>query len=263
MYSTSSTLLLISFLAGFLHCLWAQPPQDLIDPMFESVLQERTDALVKVNTVAKQIGAPSVLDLQRKIVLRGSCSRPVCFAVDGSGSIPAEDFLFQLDLVSLLAVFASLDNEAEFSAVQYGLRPSTISSQTSNITLFLDSVRATKQARAPRTFIGTAISSCLRFVRRGKPDTVDSSIIVLGDGRANIAVDFLDETLAPIDEEEVFSVGIGREVNRELLLQLAGGVRENLVLFDSYSRINRAGVSSLLSNICTFSSSPKRAKGRP
>eukprot|EP00178_Gracilaria_changii_P025873 TRINITY_DN79522_c0_g1_i1.p1 TRINITY_DN79522_c0_g1~~TRINITY_DN79522_c0_g1_i1.p1 ORF type:complete len:256 (-),score=30.44 TRINITY_DN79522_c0_g1_i1:372-1139(-) len=252
MASNVSILLYSSVIITLLHFSDAQPLRDPDGPIWKPILEARTQTLVQNNVVARQIGAQSVLNLQRKIVARGSCERPVCFAVDGSASIPPQDFDFQLDLISLLAALAALDDAAQFSAVQYGLSTVPISFETSNITLFLDRVRASAQTNASRTLIGAGIVSCLRRVRRGMSETVDGTIFVLGDGRANVAVEILDTILEEIDEEEVISVGIGARLRKELLLQIAGGVPENVILFDTYSNINTAGVSSLLSSICSF-----------
>lgn len=223
------------------------------DPQSEpwkSLLQARTQALIEENTVAKELGESLVLQIQQNIVRHGKCDTRSCFAIDGSASISPKAFQFQKDLAQLLASFAALDDEAEFSAVQYGLANRPISLETSNITEFLSSLQAAKQANASRTFIGAGIASCIRRIRRGEPETANGTIFVLGDGQANFALGFLDEVLAEIQDERVVAVGFGK-VNRTLLETVAGNEEDRVFLLPSYSDFHII-VYSLLLNMCSF-----------
>ncbi|PXF44993.1 hypothetical protein BWQ96_05240 [Gracilariopsis chorda] len=239
------------FFIVFLLCFYGSEAQaDVNNPEVQQLLEARTQVLLDTNQVAKRIGRTSVFNLQREVLVRGFCNRPLCFALDGSASIPAADFEFQRGLISLLASFAAIDTESEFSAVQYGLATTGISLPTSNITLFLQRVSLSRQVNASRTFISAGLASCLRQVRRG--NETSGIIVVLGDGRANFATDSLDQVLQEVDDELVVSVGVGTFLNPNLLKKLSRWVPERVFLFDSYSDINAKAVSALLSRICWF-----------
>lgn len=237
--------------------LGAEAQVDVNSSKVKQLLESRTQVLLDTNQVAKRIGRTSVFDLQRRVLVSGFCGRPLCFALDGSASIPTADFEFQRDLISLLASLAAIDTEAEFSAVQYGLATSAISLPTTNITLFLERLSLSSQVNASRTFIAAGLASCLRQVRRSNETT--GIILVLGDGRANFAIESLPQVLAEVEDERVVSVGVGTFLNSNLLKKIARWVLERVFLFDSYSDIDARVVSALLSNICWFKPSVKNS----
>ncbi|PXF44451.1 hypothetical protein BWQ96_05779 [Gracilariopsis chorda] len=226
------------------------PQRDPLTEPWKSLLEARTQALTEDNTVAKELGESLVLKIQQNIVRHGKCDSRSCFAIDGSASISPSAFQFQKDLVKLLASFAALDDEAEFSAVQYGLANRPISLETSNITEFLTSLETAKQANASRTFIGAGIATCIRRIRRGEAESAKGTIFVLGDGQANFALGFLDEVLAEVKDERLVAVGFGN-VNRSLLETIAGTDQDSVFLLPSYADFHII-IYSLLLNICSF-----------
>ncbi|CAN8076197.1 unnamed protein product [Agarophyton chilense] len=247
-----STIFVALFAAIFLldSRACASPLRDPTVPPWPQLLQNRTETLVEENAVAADLGADLVLKIQQNIVRNGRCDSRTCFAIDGSASVPPAAFEFQKDLVKLLAAFAALDDEAEFSAVQYGLANIDISLETSNITKFLARVGGAVQVNATRTFVSAGIGSCLRRIRRGSKETAEGTVIVLGDGRANFGLEFLDQVLNEVEKETIVSVGFGN-FDRELLEKIASS-EDGVFLLGEYANFEMI-VYSLLKNMCTFS----------
>ncbi|KAI0557090.1 von Willebrand factor A-like protein [Gracilaria domingensis] len=128
-----------------------------------------------------------------QIAIDTSCDPNICFAVDGSGSIPEDDFVLQADFVEILAATVGLDEQTQMAAIQYGLRPRFISRLTGDIDRFLLDVDGAVQLGSPRTFIAPAITGCMSQLRR--VDGEANTIVLLGDGRSTF--DSRDPPLDP------------------------------------------------------------------
>ncbi|KAI0557139.1 von Willebrand factor A-like protein [Gracilaria domingensis] len=135
-----------------------------------------------------------------QIAVETNCDPNICFALDGSGSISEDEFELQKDFVEIIAGTVALDEESQYAAIQYGLRPRFISRLTKDADRFLLDVEGTLQLGSPRTFIAPGIAGCMRQLNRVEGEA--NTIILLGDGRSTF--DSRDPPLDPPSIAQVF-----------------------------------------------------------
>lgn len=195
--------------------------------------------------------------LQRRIITNGGCNVNICFALDGSGSMSTEDYKRQSDFAVLVSAILAGETEAEFAAVQYGLRNVGISGLTNNANRFLFRVARSRSARAPRTFIAAGLGFCIRELRRRPEDA--NKIVVIGDGRSNFGgspVDIAQQFLPPQGTGSICTIGIGFP-DIPSLVAIAGDA-DRLLPIDDYNQLLDA-LELLVADICglpSFSDGP-------
>lgn len=177
------------------------------------------------------------------------CGVNVCFAIDTSGSVSAEEFdqekFFIQDITNIIGV----DPRAKFAAAQYGVRSYSISSLTAAVGQFNLDVEAAAFQNDPATSVGAGIVFCDRQLRRMSGDT--NKVVVIGDGRNNLGGDPVRRAnnFRQRANGEVCTVGIGFQ-NTKALEEIANG-SERVLAIDDYVELSFI-IEDLVSQICGF-----------
>lgn len=208
-------------------------------------LKLRSKRILAANPMAAALGIRQLTRLQNRILRQGGCKPVLCFGVDGSVSIPPEQFLIQKQFVRLVSAIISVDS-ARFAGVQYGLANVLISEVTDNVALFDKRVILSTQANAPRTFLAAGIGFCISRLRRVSGD---GQIIMLGDGRSNFANDLI-ASIVSLSTAPIYAVGVGFS-DTTRLLQLTDGDEMRLFNISSYSELPLVAVD-IVSSICNM-----------
>ena len=175
----------------------------------------------EMNGIAR-MSQTSIEDLRDRLAAVGGCNANVCFAIDGSGSLNATEFIaeknFVLDVVSVIAV----DYAVELSAVQYGTASSPISSLTADVEDFILKVNREQQLEAGNTFLVAGVNYCFSQLARRSGEAL--KMVILGDGFSTLGDDPVPRTdlFRRALNGKVCAVGAGVQ-NDEVLLGLAGG----------------------------------------
>ncbi len=116
----------------------------------------------------------------------GGCNANVCFAIDGSSSIPKAEFEneknFVLDVVSII----SRDQPVELAAAQYSTSIAPITRLTPYAASFGKSIWRGRQIGGASFVVG-GINYCFsQLIRRPREA---NQMVILGDGRSNIGSD--------------------------------------------------------------------------
>ena len=191
----------------------------------------------------------TVNELKQKIRDFGGCGPNVCFALDGSGSISGSDWSAQKFLVELVAAVVGVDTNAEFAAVQYGLRNIGISLLTGDVDQFLLDVEANRLARARRTFIAAGLAFCIRQLNQRPGDA--NKIVLLGDGRSNFGgnpIPTAQRWLSAAPSNRICSVGVGFE-NTAVLQAIAGGDPDMVLTSDDWEKVTEI-LGDLVYQVC-------------
>ena len=158
--------------------------------------------------------------LRQRVRAAGGCNANVCFAIDGSGSMPPAEFQaeknFVLDLISIIAV----DKPVEVSAVQYATANTAISPLTVDIEGFNLNVQKTKQMKG-KSFLVGGVNYCFAQLFRRRSEAI--KIIMLGDGESNIGGDAVKRANLFRAIGGDLSVVAAGFPNDKQLLKLAGG----------------------------------------
>lgn len=132
---------------------------------------------------SSRITEAAAAEIRRKVDAAGGCNANVCFAIDGSGNIPAEAFVneknFVLDIASLIGV----DEVAELSAVQYATGLTAISPLTVDSAAFITSVDGTEQMEGESFMVG-GMNYCFSQLYKLSGEAL--KIVILGDGKSTI-----------------------------------------------------------------------------
>lgn len=209
------------------------------DPNAEEIAED--------NNVAASVGVEAIDNLQEKLCENGNCNISLCFALDGSGSISAEEYELQKQLVKLVAELADPAGAA-FSAVQYGLSNEFISTSTSNLTLFTELVDNSKLLKARRTFLSAGLAFCIAQVK-SNARMGGQKVVIIGDGRDNFAESSLDLVLDAGPTVDIFAVGIGYPLDSKQLLQVTRGRRDRTFNVNNYANLGRT-VTNLVQLLC-------------
>ena len=187
--------------------------------------------------------------IQQQVAAKGSCNPNICFALDGSGSISSADYSAQKDFAQLIAAIISVDPDAAYAAVQYGLRNIAISDLTSDANSFLLDLDGSILAGAPRTFIAAGLGYCINQLRPRIEDA--NKIILFGDGRSNFGgnpVSVAQRFLPPRGSGSICAVGIGFQ-NTAVLQAIVGGNPNRVLQVDEYFELMDI-LEVIISDIC-------------
>lgn len=205
---------------------------DLFDPT--------ADEIVDSNFLASTLGVTELGSLQEDLCKTGDCNISLCFALDGSGSVSETEFQVQKDFVNLIATLAAPAN-ASFSAVQYGLSNTFISSNTHNVSQFTDSVENSELMKATRTFLSAGLAFCISQVA-GLPERAGRKIVVLGDGQANFGEKALPIVMAAAGQADIYAVGVGFPTDSTRLLEITGGQEDRVFGISNFSEVPKVVV---------------------
>eukprot|EP00178_Gracilaria_changii_P009133 TRINITY_DN2699_c0_g2_i1.p1 TRINITY_DN2699_c0_g2~~TRINITY_DN2699_c0_g2_i1.p1 ORF type:complete len:395 (+),score=24.76 TRINITY_DN2699_c0_g2_i1:2051-3235(+) len=195
------------------------------------------------------LSEPRKQRLREKIKAAGGCNANVCFAIDGSSSISADEFeiekRFVLDVVSVLT-----DNPIEIAAVQFSTSTYPIQALTVDDEKFILEVETTNQVPGA-SFVTGGINYCFGELveRLGE----SNKIVLLSDGRSTIGggavrrADGFRELGG-----DVCVVGAGDQ-NEQELLDIAGGDDDRYYQADSLSDFNTLAnhIESVTLSICS------------
>lgn len=215
-------------------------------------IRDRSVELIAENQIASLLGINLITRIQRRIARFSGCPQLICFGIDGSGSITRTEFEIQQSFVSLVAALMSVDELAQFSAVQYGLRNILISDFTANEDLFERRVNSSIHARAPRTFLAAGLGFCVRDLR-GNPAPQQRNIVILGDGSSNFGTEDLSSIVAQANAT-IYAVGVGFSDDSKLL-QLTQGMDSRLFALADYSMM-AAAAFNLVREVCNVNIPP-------
>ena len=206
-------------------------------------------AQLAANPLLNNATLAKVNELQQKILDFGGCGPNVCFALDGSGSVSEDDWDSQRFLVELVAAVVGVDTNAEFAAVQYGLRNILISLLTGNVDQFLLAVDRSRLRRARRTFISAGLAFCIRQLNQRPGDA--NKIVLLGDGRSNFGgnpIPTAERWLSAASSNRICSVGVGFE-NTSVLQAIAGGDPDMVLTSDDWEKVTNI-LGDLVYQVC-------------
>lgn len=158
------------------------------------------------------------------------CNINVCFALDGSSSITPRSYEQQRS-TAIRAARNIFDRSGAralgLAAVQYGAAIRPISPFTTDRRAFLSALRSSVQSRGNGTFLTGGVNYC--FSELFEKNNNRNTIVVLGDGQANIGSDASDRAnLFSTNGGQVLSVGVGGSLNATELVAIAGGDRSKL-----------------------------------
>ncbi|CDF33028.1 unnamed protein product [Chondrus crispus] len=241
---------LVTFLLITLSCegIGKSMPSSLKKETKCAVFVPDARTIVQKNPVAASLGAKTIDSLQTEVCRDGSCDISLCFALDGSGSISAEEYQVQKDLVKLIAILAAPAN-ATFSAVQYGLANEFISVSTSDPFAFMKYVDNSVLLRAPRTFLTAGLGFCISQVNEN-PKAGGKKVVVLGDGRDNYMESSLALVLKSAESVDIFAVGIGNSLDTQKLLEITGGQKNHVYTASNYADVGQV-VVDLVRALCS------------
>lgn len=199
--------------------------------------------------------------LMQKIVSKGGCNANVCFTLDGSHYVSAEDYRMQKEFVELAAALIGVDKSVHFAATQLTRPPfglisalvnplyGSISPLTLDQDAFLERVAGSSRfGGQPRLRRG--IRFCTRQMRGRREDV--NKIVMIADGRnrrlyRDRATRPLFRFMSPRQRGSVCAVAVG-QVDLNYLAYLTGSA-ERVLPVDGY--IELAGiVEKLVSQVC-------------
>lgn len=227
------------------------PPPSPFNRTLTNQIRTRSAELVAGNRLAALIGTNLLTRIQKRTIRSRGCPQLMCFGLDGSGSISETEYDFQTSFARLVAALMSVDESAQFSAVQYGLRNVLISDSTTNEELFERRVNRSVLARAPRTFLAAGLGFCIQDLRRN-PAPEERNIVILGDGRSNFGTEAISGLVAQANAT-IYAVGVGF-VDNTRLLELTGDESRVFSLAD-YSMMATAAFN-LVRDVCNVNIPP-------
>lgn len=201
---------------------------------------------VKIPTYTR-LSTNAMLEIQEAVKAQGGCSANVCFALDGSASIPPAEFTAQKNFVLDMVAILSPGREVELAAVQYGARNSPISRLTSAFTKFTLAVDRTQQLNSDTTSIRSGIVYCFNQLKRRRGEAL--KIVLLGDGEANRR-----GNPVPIAKRfrrlrgEICAIGVGFK-NMQSLLNIVGGDPAKVLTVDDFFELSDI-IENLVEKVC-------------
>lgn len=156
-----------------------------------------------------------------------ACNRTLCFALSGSNTLTPSDFLIETAIATAIASNSTLAGSTH-SAVQYGLINSILSARTADVTEFIARLEVALFASAEAGFVGAGLGFCVQDVKEAGGVGGAGVVVVLGDGKGFLADVFLEQVLSAVEEEMVLAVGVGTDVDVDVLTRVVGGTRENV-----------------------------------
>lgn len=167
----------------------------------------------------------ATLDLQseRRVISKLDCDLSVCFAIDGSNTIPPWVFQAEKSIVKNVVHFLSLPSgKRSYAAVQYGISNHAVSSLNFDEENFLELVATSSQFRDARSFVTAGLNYC--FSELEDVRNYQKKIVFLGNGRSTIGSDPGERAdLFSSIGGETFAVGVGKNQNTTVLRNIARG----------------------------------------
>lgn len=186
---------------------------------------------------------------RRKVASKfGGCTANVCFAIDGSGSIKADEFQNEKDFVDETVYVIEVFN-SRVAATQYSDKNYPISSLTSDFTTFNAAVQGATQV-GRTTSISAGIDYCAEQLRNYPGEA--NKVVVLGDGLENVdqeGITAADNVRS--DGGKVAVVAEGKADNLKLLA-IAGNDFNLVFTTDDLTQPFNLGskIESLITEIC-------------
>jgi len=187
--------------------------------------------------------------LRQDVVNMGGCNVNVCFALDGSASIPADEYQLVVEFVQLVTAIMSGTGLNAFAGTQYGLGNKDISRLTSDADAFLLALEGLESPRASRTFIAAGLGFCIRDLRRRLEDA--NKIVLFGDGRSNFGGNPVPiaERFREMYDGDICAIGIGFQ-DITVLEQITGSPDRVLAIDDVFVLLDIVG--QIVFEVCGF-----------
>lgn len=170
------------------------------------------------------------------------CMPNICFAIDGSGSIPNREFLLALDFTSdLTSEFE--ESQGRYALVQYSQEANVSIPLTQDMNMFISMTGKETQAKGGPTNIERGVRRCIEELSVVEGE--NKNIVLFGDGRDNdggMPLTLIDKFRSA--GGRVFSVASGFAKN-QLIFEFAGNSTENVFEVNS-----RADILPLSDRIC-------------
>lgn len=157
------------------------------------------------------------------------CNPNICFALDGSASIGRDNYEVQKEIVLLIAAIIGANDEATFSAVQYGFVNSPICNVDGDAERFISKLKASEYQDASETFVGAGLAYCISQLatRTGEP----AKILLFGDGGATLGrltgplspTSLADSFRARSPDNRVCAVTVNFPTKPPLFVEIVGG----------------------------------------
>lgn len=184
-----------------------------------------------VLSTSTRINEARIEELKHKLLDVGGCNANICFAIDGSSSIPAKGFLNEKNFVLDAASIIGVDEAAEMAAVQYATSTSKITPLTDDSDRFVLKVTHAKQ-KGGKTFLTGGINYCFSQLWRRRSEA--NTIVILGDGINNIgsAAEKRAELFRKVGG--LVTVVAAGKPDEQTLLKLVGGAGEHIFEVTSF-----------------------------
>lgn len=185
------------------------------------------------------IGMPSsvVRSLQEMIVENGGCKANVCFAIDGSESVGADNFQKEIQFLFDFASIVNFDEQKTgLAATQFGTANSAITRLTFSSERLNIALGNARYLNAQFTQIRGGLLFCFNELRNQKNDA--NKIVLLSDGEANLGGDpvpIADRFRTEVGE--ICAVGVGYN-DITPLLDIVGGSRDKILTVDDYFELS-------------------------
>lgn len=190
-------------------------------------MSEKTGVTGRITSIQREI-------IRHRIAAAGGCNANVCFALDGSGSIPSNAFKMQKDFVIDVASVLQFNDAVEVAAVQYASSVTTINNLSLLSSSFFDSVNDVTQLGGGSS-IASGINACSAELLKRKGEAL--KIVLLGDGRSNMG----DAAIAAANlfrqnGGDVCTVAAGFANDAELL-KIAGGDSDKVFTLNDFFEV--------------------------
>lgn len=192
--------------------------------------------------------------LSKAVRDNGACKINACFALQGSRFIPAQIYIIQKMIVSIVARVVVSGSSAQVAAVQYSAANSAISPLTRNATQLVQNLSSSNRGKLRESFIGGAILYCADQIRAFPDDT--NKMVLLGNGQNTLGFDpFSRADVFRRLGGEIFAVGIGPRLNEQTLLKIVDGDDSNLFVIRGRNRdeVVIDTIVGLVSGLCGIS----------
>lgn len=182
-------------------------------------------------------------------IRQSRCNLNLCFAIDGSSSISAEEFTRVQDFVEVIWAIVGSDEGSRFAATQFGEKSEPISRLTSNRRKFIKAVIEATPVGGTHTSIGAGIRFCDGQLARSFGNA--NKVVVITDRRNTIGEDPVvraDNFRRRDPNGDVCTVAIGSS-DMAQLQAIAGGDPDKVLTLGEFFEVSTIAIS-LFNSLC-------------
>lgn len=185
----------------------------------------------------------------RRTVRQKSCNLNLCFAIDGSSSITADNFESVKNFVEIITVLVDPDSGAKYAATQFGDSSETISPLINDFDAFTQALRNANPNGDSSSAIGAGILFCDEQLEGSLGNA--NKIVVITDGLNTAGMDPViraNNFRLRDPNGDLCTVGIGSSDNSQLLAIAGGDPRKVLTVSDYVDLVE--SLEALMSRVC-------------